>query len=152
MAGLLFFASKASLVRAIPPAKSLSVLTWIIIFSIRHIELVIDSLPAALFGLPAIAADALVRIHLSSQFEVRFAESGPYALMTTLPCVYCISMPTSDASLFETNEKRLLAIVLGPCWYWLKIERSLRLFPRSKLPTKACQEIGLAAKLLCILR
>jgi hypothetical protein len=103
-----------SIVRAIVPANFVVLaLTWVILYSLRHIELVLGSPRTITFGGFSLLIDIIVRSGLKALFRVPLPGSGPYAFLTTMLCLYCVHMPTVDGSLIAVNEKTLLAILLG---------------------------------------
>jgi hypothetical protein len=83
-----------------------------IIFSVRHLEHVISTKKCVTVSLLACEIDWLCRMLLCGLFKVIEMSSGPYTVVTTLLCLYCVFLPTVRAHLLPINEKVLLVGLL----------------------------------------
>jgi hypothetical protein len=96
----------------VPPNIVVLYLIVIVLFSIRHLELIIGTFATLWLAVISLTADFLTRVFLSSHYQIERAGSGPYALMMTLFSLYCIYMPTVNAYLIAANEKVVLLAFL----------------------------------------
>ncbi|OHT16374.1 hypothetical protein TRFO_13219 [Tritrichomonas foetus] len=85
----------------------------VILHTIRHVEQVIGTLKVFITISISLILDFTTRTVLDMFFGFGINLSGPFSLLITLACLYCIFFPTFRSGLVYLNEKTLMFISLA---------------------------------------
>jgi hypothetical protein len=84
----------------------------VVLFSIRHVELIIGTKITLIIGVISWVSDLLTRRLFWTLFDMTIKASGPYSIVMTFFSLYCVFMPTVNARLIAVNEKCLLFVLI----------------------------------------
>lgn len=96
----------------VPSSIFIFITTLYILYSVRFVELPIGAFNTFLIIVVSLLLDLIARILVSSKFNTRIRSTGPFALVTSLICSYCILYPTYRTTVFPVSDKLVMLIIV----------------------------------------
>lgn len=96
----------------VPSSIFIYITTLYVLYSIRFVELPIGTLKTLLIIGISLFFDFGSRILVSKHLDTRIRSTGPFAIVTSLLCLYCILYPTYKSTIVPINDKLAMFIVV----------------------------------------